>query len=263
MPGDPRQLEASRVTQEEQIKYAMWLSRVVILGGGGIRQSCIASAKVTTEVLRSLGIAARPMAASILVATKAWVDKMEAGERPTEETWPQWEEAGAWSVGVAYDAEPQEGAWTAHMIVLAGPGQKYLLDPSLDQTARPEKGIVTEPAMIDLSKAPFNQHEFRRGRTQAIIQGQDEDTGTEMVIVWSLFPHDRTFRDSNDWKLFQVRYGMAARSIVQAIEKMKKDGLTGDTLPPLPPLPDAPDDPKLKAAPRAIGRQRFVAEQSR
>lgn len=250
------------MTTEEKIKYAAWLSRVGLLRMGLARQSCLASGAVTTEVLRSLGITARPMTASVMAATEPWVRKMEAGNKPTsEETLDRWwEEDRAYSVGVMHDPIPEKGSWTAHLIVLAGPGESYLVDPSLDQLSRPQYDLPLEPLVMDMGEQRvFNQHEFRRGRTQAVGQFTDDDGGRSFYVIYSCFPTDRSFRTAPDFAYFQQRYGEMALSISQVIRQMHEDGLTGDSLPPLPPLPDSHDDPALIARPRPLGARRATA----
>jgi hypothetical protein len=237
------------MTEQEKIKYAMWLSRVLLLRSGAIKQSCIASAKITTEVLRSLGIAARPMCASVMAATKPFMDRLERGEKPVpENTEPWWEEDRSYSIGVMYDPEPNPGSFTGHMIVLAGAGHRWLVDPSIDQISRPQRDLAIEPVMVDLHQEQrFDQREFRLGRTQAITGWIDEDTDKQFIIVWSCFPADRSFRKLNDFTMFEYRYGEMTRGIVDVIKELDEDGVTGDALPPLPPLPDAPDGPGLAA----------------
>lgn len=253
------------MTTQEQIRYATWMSRVGLLASGAIKQSCVASAKITTEVLRSIGIGARPMAASVIVGTDGWVRRMETGDRPTAETWDDWwEQDRAYSLGIAYDPEPSAGAWHAHMIVLAA-GQRYLVDPSLDQLARPQRDLPLEPVVVDMAEeAQINLHEFRRGRIQAVTSWHDDKAQQGFKVVWSCFPSDRSFRELPDWTLFEPRYGVMIRSIAATLKQMHAEGLTGDTLPELPPLPDAHDEPSLRAKvtpPEKLRRIRMTAGQ--
>lgn len=254
------------MTTEEKIRYATWLSRVGLLHSGAVKQSCLASGKITTEVLRSLNIPARPVTATVLAATEGWVKRMERTGPPAspEELEEWWTTDRAYSVGVMHDSEPDSNAWTAHLVVLAGPGHSYLVDPSADQLARPQFDLPVTPLVFDMGgQTEFNQHEFRRGRTQAVSYWQADEQQQGFVIVHSIFPADRSFRDLNDFRLFEYRYGDMARSIVTTLKDMDEAGLTGDSLPPLPELPDAPDDPVLKARPRAMkpGRIRQTAQQ--
>lgn len=244
------------MTEEEKIKYAMYMSRVGLLASGAIRQSCVASAKITTEVLRSLDIYARPMTASVLVATGGWFTRAEKeGRFPRRDEADQWwEEDRAYSLGVAYDPEPSEGAFSGHMIVLAGEGARYLVDPSLDQLSRPQRDLPLDPVYLDLTAMDhpaFDQRQFRLGKIQAITGWtHDNDPAKEMIVVWSCFPGDRTFRQLPDFTMFRVRYGEMTDSIVETIKDMEAAGMTGDTLPPLPAIPEAPDAPHLVARAR-------------
>lgn len=255
------------MTTEEKIKYASWLSRVGLLRMGAIRQSCVAAAKITTEVLRSLGVQARPITASVLVATDGWLKAMEENGGPPkspDELKGWWDTHRAYSLGVMYDPIPQAGAWNAHMIVLAGPGQSYLVDPSIDQLSHPQRDLPLEPLVFDMSgQDVFSQLEFRRGRTQAVSHWSPDEAGQGFIIVHSVFPADRSFRKLNDFRMFEHRYGDMARSIAQTIQRMDELKLTGHTLPPLPPLPDAPDDPSLRAqdrTPEYLSRLRQTAD---
>jgi hypothetical protein len=259
------------MNEREKIEYATRLCRVGLLRSGAIRQSCVASGALVTEVLRRLDIPARPMTASVVAGTAQWAKRVEAGNLPAMDEWDRvWEEERVASVGVAYDPTPSEGAWTGHLIVLGGAGQRYLIDPSLDQLARPDKGMPLIPAVVDMAEGEgIDHHEFRRGRTQAITHWDvsDQEAATligvsGVVVIWSCFPADRSYRTLNDFTLFEYRYGSMARSIVDVIREMDEAGLTGDALPDLPEIPDAPDDPSLIARPRTreeLARTRMSA----
>jgi hypothetical protein len=109
--------------------------------------SCIATSRVLIEVLRRLNIPARPWAVNLLMFNPAGWDLYQDGI-PVRE-WP----ADAWSVGFRGDRPGEVG----HVAVVAG---ARLIDASLDQAARPDRGmppipptVFALPAGIDLDRA--------------------------------------------------------------------------------------------------------------
>jgi len=100
--------------------------------------SCIASTRATLLVLHYFGHIAYPQAVKVQAFNaKAWAMRDELKGLPIEQ-WPP----GAWSVGIAGRAgSSRPGRWDGHLVAVSG---RWLLDPSLDQLARPAKGIWVE-----------------------------------------------------------------------------------------------------------------------
>ena len=97
--------------------------------------SCIASTRVTLEVCRYWGLAARPQAVKVQAFTpQAWQQRAALRNVPVDK-WPK----GAWSVGIAGSGKHGPGRWDGHLVALHG---RWLIDPSLDQLARPQHGLL-------------------------------------------------------------------------------------------------------------------------
>jgi hypothetical protein len=100
--------------------------------------SCIATTRVVIEVLAYFGIAARPWAANVkLFNDIAW--KLTGDGVPLT-AWPP--EAHSVSVDTR-----NGGDGIGHVVAVAGP---VLVDASIDQAARPDKGLAVGPLVLGL-----------------------------------------------------------------------------------------------------------------
>lgn len=98
--------------------------------------SCIASTRVTIEVCRYWGLMARPQPTRVQAFTPtAWKLRDELVSLPVEQ-WPP----GAYSVGVA-GGDHAPGRWNGHLVAVQG---RWIIDPSIDQLARPQHGLLVQ-----------------------------------------------------------------------------------------------------------------------
>lgn len=116
--------------------------------------SCIFSTRVAVMFCKELGITARAMSVRAAVFNSALVERYDRqtvtnGLPPTAQEMKAWQHepgAACWSVGVGYgDAKP--GAFAGHLVAIVE--DRFLLDLSIDQADRPERGIVLEPLWIE------------------------------------------------------------------------------------------------------------------
>ena len=110
---------------------------------GEYRQdSCIAATRVTIEVCRYFGIAARPEPVRVSAWTPAaWANREALAGVPLGQ-WPP----DAWAVGIT-GGEHKPGRWNGHLVAVAG---EWLLDASLDQLSRPARGLTLRAAAFTL-----------------------------------------------------------------------------------------------------------------
>lgn len=136
--------------------------------------SCIATTRATVAALRVLGIDVFPLSASVAVVNApvyAWAE--EHGRFPA----------------IGTEEYPEDGyalAVTQHVVAIAE--RKYILDFSIDQATREEKGIILEPLVIPCGEP------WLRGRGGHIVFRHQ---GT--VLYYTAKPGDGWFRDSPNW----------------------------------------------------------------
>lgn len=108
--------------------------------------SCIASTAITIEVLRLHGISAVPFPCKVLVFNAPFVQRIEREDRfpDAAETIVWTTGTDLWSVGLGF-SRPHE-QHVGHYVALAE--GRYLIDASIDQASRPEKGINLPPVMV-------------------------------------------------------------------------------------------------------------------
>lgn len=135
---------------DRTIALAVLAARKVVLDLNPERpDSCVATVRVLYDVLKALGIPADVYMGAAVVFNQAWDDEVQAGRPPMERP-------DAWSVGIGLsEAETKvvrfdhtRGQRPLHVVILT---EDALLDPSLDQAARPKRGIDIGPAWFPLT----------------------------------------------------------------------------------------------------------------
>jgi hypothetical protein len=139
--------------------------------------SCIASSRVLIDVLRSLGVLARPVAVRT-VALNAEAFRLFAEDVPVE-NWPP----TAHSVGVAATGEKTDGRWDGHLVVVSG---DWLIDPSADQMSRPGKNLVLDDPLVMPLYAPFTKIRVWKNPDTGVILGYEPVADTQ-------------YRNSRNW----------------------------------------------------------------
>lgn len=166
--------------------------------------SCIASTRILTEVLRYFGYASEPLPCTTLVFNAAGYD-YATREVPTDQ-WP----IEAHSVGAVGSGRyrPETNAWDGHLVAIVD--GRWLADPSLDQFARPQRGINVDPVVLDIS----DWHDRSRAN-----HWQREDG---VVIAYQAMRNPGPWRNAPDWsgkgnmRLFKPAIAAAIRYVRQA-----------------------------------------------
>lgn len=142
--------------------------------------SCIATTRVVIAVLRYLGVPARPAAVRVAAHNAAADQLARAGIAVRD--WP----AEAYSVGVAASGQHRPGRWDGHLVALTA---SRLIDGSLDQLSRPDRGICLPGPGVFQAPSGWG----RPGSPAARFKRAD---GT---IVSYQAVRDRGWRRSPDW----------------------------------------------------------------
>jgi hypothetical protein len=157
-------------------------------------ESCIATTRVIVNVCAYYGIAAHPMPVSVAAFSRAaW--KLLGDGVPVSD-WPR--EAGSVGVGCRrLLGKPLSTQWDGHLVAIAG---NYLLDGSLDQVSRPQRGLSLGPLAIGMPR-DWDRVVCRADGVVIIYQPLD----------------DLTWRRSNNWSGRKTEFrritGTAIRSL--------------------------------------------------
>lgn len=165
--------------------------------------SCIASTRTLIEVLNYFGHTAIPLPVVVLAFNPAaWKLNLEGA--PIDQ-WP----AEAWSVGVQGSGvmNRESNRWDGHLVALVD--NERLLDPSLDQLTRPERGIPMSPGT-------FRVANWSEG-TQMLFERPDG-----VVIIYERMQDAGDWRKSPDWSkresLIRSTAGSAIRRLRDEFE---------------------------------------------
>jgi len=151
--------------------------------------SCIASARAVIDVCGYFGIKAKPQPVRLMVWNRLGAE-LAAAKLPVDQ-WP----AAAWSVGIEATGDYGNGRWDGHLVAVTG---THLIDASLDQASRPDKGITVGPR-AELLPAGWPQRIVRAAPRGA-------------VVAWEPV-EDEHYRDSPNWKPSAVRARVCGAAI--------------------------------------------------
>jgi hypothetical protein len=108
------------------------------------RDTCILHTHGAMQILSRLGVRCRPLPVQVQAFNPVIAEYMRAGHNPEDLTPQEWEARGGWSVGVGFNTrdgiQTREGAWDGHLVLLVR--ERFLLDLTADQLARPDRGLV-------------------------------------------------------------------------------------------------------------------------
>jgi hypothetical protein len=173
--------------------------------------SCIAAARVLIDVFDRLHAKVRPLSVVVDVINAAMVARAEAegGRLPADtEEYQRWiEESGCWWLTLGCGGDPKPGRWSGHVAVVAW--EKVLIDLSLAQASRPQRGIVLAPAAIQVGR------DFLSGSDRRVVPMN----GSELHYLAR--PEDRSFMRSPDWCDRQRH-----RDVVREILRRARDELS-------------------------------------
>jgi hypothetical protein len=106
--------------------------------------SCVASTRISIDVLRALGFVASPLAVMLYVGNPAYRESLEedavlCAERPGKESSHR-------SCVVEVGSRLRRGDLGGHLVAVAD--DRFLVDASFDQVHLPEYGIVPPPILV-------------------------------------------------------------------------------------------------------------------
>jgi hypothetical protein len=138
--------------------------------------TCYLQTRVAVEAADYFGVALRPVGASVTIYNRPLWERLDALDEG-EELGPLRDEE--WSVGMGFGVSgPERGT---HCVAYHD-GAGLVLDPSLDQASRPQRGIVVGPSIV-----------------RAEPEGETIVTNGELVLVYHLDPGDMTRLGTPDW----------------------------------------------------------------
>ena len=158
--------------------------------------SCIATTRVLIDTAREFGIPLRPWAANAKVFTDTAWELARAGV-PLDQ-WPD----GAWSISID---RRNSGAGVGHIVALS---PARMIDASIDQTARPDRGIPELPPVLGKLPAGFDPAHPSRG--ELLYHGPG---------VWLHYEPSGSvvFRRSRNWRRDQADVRACKRLAVKAV----------------------------------------------
>jgi hypothetical protein len=135
---------------KQEILEVLQNSLPPLLKKGWRPDCCIAATRVICRVMKHFGIDAQPLPVVLLAYNAAYIKAIQAGDGPPthdHEEFLRWcQRLGAWSLGIT-----DEVGGIGHIVAVL-PGEQLLIDGSIGQISRPEKGLPM-PAML-ISKLP-------------------------------------------------------------------------------------------------------------
>jgi hypothetical protein len=142
--------------------------------------SCIATTRVTIDVLAYFGYTGQPLAVKTAVFNQHAWRLLHAGVPVSE--WPP----EAHSIGIGGAGQHRPGRWDGHLVAVT---TTHMIDGSLDQMSRPARGIILPgPGVFEIPAG-------RRGASPGTLTFRRGD-GT--VIMYEPIPDD-LWRRSVNW----------------------------------------------------------------
>lgn len=183
------------------------------------RDICVLSGWAGRELLRRFGISAKPVAVRAVALNdvfweltgedwdKVFSVNLEDDDVPDE----------AWSVGIGFGPE-SPGRWPGHL-VLTTRNPDMLLDLTLDQASRPERGINLYPLADEIERGVLQA--FERG--EGTLSFYDPETGTR--VAYGMIP-DLKPNSGTDWRgMDSGELSEARKKLVDLLEKRIKADL--------------------------------------
>jgi hypothetical protein len=180
---------------------------------------CIVASRVALDVLAHFQIPARPVVTRLFVMNQAYVTWVKAHQRlPTKEEKQEMLAAGGWSVLVGASKptrSPTGGVGLPlHLVVYLDAG--YLVDLSIGQASRPQKGIVLEPLIGRVSEA------FPR---EGAAFGHPQPDGSKVYLDYEVIEND-AYLQAPDWTSKRRRF-LSGRAIMalNALDSKQQAGM--------------------------------------
>ncbi|MFN8133340.1 MAG: hypothetical protein U0R70_17490 [Solirubrobacteraceae bacterium] len=168
---------------------------------GWLPNCCIGACRTLQEVLRSVGIAAKPQVVETTVANAAYMQEAGRLGRAPQSTAEvdAMVRAGGYIVeigGRGSGRAPSRNGWQGHLVLLT---DRLVLDPTLAQATRPAKSIVLMPLAWEHGGRLPHRH----------LSGMFADCAVSIVPRVG----DRSYVASPDWRLHSGHRVVAARVI--------------------------------------------------
>ena len=173
--------------------------------------SCIASTRVTLDVLHHFGLHGTPVPVVAIVLNPPAARLMyELGRYPEPE---EQEPVGGWIVSVGYPKPPEEVApddWNGHLAagVVMADGTPYLVDASIDQADRPARNIALPGVMVGPVSA-----EWLDCKQELVAMTPDG-----CHVVYSHRPDAPPYEVSPDWAN-RNRYARPTLQLIRTLER--------------------------------------------
>jgi hypothetical protein len=151
------------------------------------RDSCILHTRIAVDVLRQLGVRARPLAARVTAGNASWTALCKQLNRyPLPDEWSD----ETWCLGIGFGADPRKErpGYDGHVIAVVN--ERWGLDLTLDQASRPAKGMRFAPHYWRVTP------EFLRGDAIDALATTDGS-----IVVYQALPEERGFLTVPDWTL--------------------------------------------------------------
>jgi hypothetical protein len=166
---------------------------------------------VLVDVFHHLHARVRPLSVTVEVFNAAMVARAasEGGRLPqTTEEYQRWvEESGCWWLTCGANGEPEPGRWPGHVVVVAW--KAVLIDLTLPQASRPQRGIVLPPVAVRV--------------WPEVLTGDDPRVlnvnGCE--LLYQARTEDRSFMCGPDWCRREPH-----REVVRAILRRVRDAMS-------------------------------------
>lgn len=169
---------------------------------------CVATCNILRTVFAHYHFDATPLAVKVIINNAQFVKAREAGERiPSGEDKDElhrWmDKRGAWSLGIVPESGDGKTRFGGHLILRL---QGVLVDASIDQCNRPEKGIVLLPFLVMPARP-----DFLNGT--ASLAGKSHD----VELIYTVLKGDHSWRSAPDWT-DKVRCRGAVNRILERLE---------------------------------------------
>jgi hypothetical protein len=170
---------------------------------------CIAAARLLVDVFGRLHVPCRPLAVVVDVFNPAMVARSaaEGGRLPRDtEEYRRWiDESGCWWLTLG-GGDPEPGTWPGHVAVAAW--DRVLLDLTLPQASRPQRGIVLAPAAVQVWP------EVLDGSCRRVVAMH----GCE--LHYQARPEDRSFMLSADWQCRERHRDVVAELLARVRDEL-------------------------------------------
>lgn len=214
-------IEVARVRLQVVLDFV----RAEVLKGWGER-SCIVTSRVLLEVLDWLGTPGKPVPVAVMAFNEAgW--QAASWDRPEQrlpvEQWPP----QAWSVGVngSGRSEASTNGWDGHLVVVVSyRGRDWLLDGSLDQLSRPQRGIELAPLVTEVPSGWAGQSLLHLSRGTGEAEGG-------LHLLYDRMVKPGAWRDANDWRGHKAEARAATAAVIASVRPLRDSWSTAAVVP--------------------------------